>query len=105
MFDLPHVIDSIPEGNDISINRISFISGNVFESVPKSDSYILKNLLHIFNDDDCVQILQNIQQVAESKAKILIIESLIGEKNQSSFGKLFDIQLMVGTDGERTKEE
>jgi len=37
----------------------------------------------------------------------LIFETVIGEYNLPSFGKIFDLQMLIGTDGgrERTKVE
>ena len=67
----------------------------------------MKNIIHNLSDKQAVDILIRINNILPEKGKILIIEPVISDKNQYSFAKLFDIQMMISQDGgkERTKEE
>jgi hypothetical protein len=88
--------------------RIKAIPGNFFESAPPgADYYLLKNVLHNWNEDDCIRILKNVRNVMPDHGKILIIEMVIEEDNRPSFGKLIDIQMMVfmNKGKERTRKE
>jgi hypothetical protein len=107
LFDLPAVVGNpakLPAGFG---DRIKVESGSFFETIPSGgDLYTLKNILHGWNDDNCLRILENIRKVIGGKGKIMIIEALVEGRNTPSWGKMSDIFMMAGPDGkERTREE
>jgi ubiquinone/menaquinone biosynthesis C-methylase UbiE len=109
VFDLPQVFkNSGQHFQDLGLSeRAGFIEGNFFETIPAGgDLYILKNILHNWNDEDSVKILQNIRKVLPSDGKLLIIETIIENDNKPSWGKMLDLYMMIGVNGrERTKAE
>jgi hypothetical protein len=87
-------------------DRCKYIKGNMFEKVPSADLYLMKMILHDWNDDECIKILSNIHKSASDKSKVFIIEHLVPDPTTSHFSKLFDIHMMCATTGrERTIEE
>ncbi|HWM27984.1 MAG TPA: methyltransferase [Woeseiaceae bacterium] len=87
-------------------DRCEFVGGNMFEAVPSADAYMMKMILHDWNDDECVQILKNIHDAAAPGGKVFIIEHLIPAPDEAHFAKLFDIHMMCwGTGRERTAHE
>lgn len=105
--DLPNVVgnpEKLPHGFG---DRLHVEAGSFFEVIPSGgDLYILKNIIHGWNDDDCLRILTNIRKVIGGKGKIMIIEALVEGRNTPSWGKMSDIFMMAGPDGkERTREE
>ena len=54
-----------------------------------------------------IVILKNIQKVMAPGSKLLVIETIIKNNNNYSFGKMIDILMLLGTDGgkERTIKE
>jgi len=87
-------------------DRCKYIKGNMFEHVPSADLYIMKMILHDWNDDECIKILSKIHKSASDKSKILIVEHIVPDPITSHFSKLFDIHMMCATTGrERTMEE
>lgn len=110
VFDLPQVIKNINE-NDLKLKtkqKIQFKEGDFLKSVQiKADLYILKNILHIFSDEICITILKNIKQSAHSGSKIIVLEMDLGNANKKTYGKLYDIQMLITVENgkERTKEE
>jgi hypothetical protein len=109
LFDLPTVVEGAPtfikryglEG------RIDVRSGDFFESIPSgADAYLLKHILHDWNDEDCLPILKNIYAVAEPGTKLLVVDPVIGARNEHEFAKILDIQMLVHVHGkERTQAE
>jgi hypothetical protein len=86
--------------------RCRLESGNFFESVPHGgDAYIMKYILHDWNDEDCVKILTNCRAAMNEKGKILVVDNVIAPGNDPSWGKLLDIQMLVIGGRERTKKE
>jgi len=109
LFDLPAVVKGAPSfiksyGLE---SRIDVRSGNFFESIPSgADAYLLKHTLHNWSDEDCLRILKNIYAVAEPGTKLLVIDAVIGARNEHEFAKILDIQMLVHFRGkERTQAE
>lgn len=110
LFDQKHVVgQALSLSQDVSVkNRITIIEGNFFDEIPvKADLYILKNILHDWNDADALKILKNLRVAMPAGSRLLIIETIIKSDNKPSFGKVVDMQMMIGTEGgkERTLAE
>lgn len=110
VYDLPHVVKKANSNfKKFGLeNRAEVIQGNFFESIPDGgDAYIMKNILHAFDDETSIKLLKSIYQAMVKNGKILIMEAVIAEDNKPAFGKIFDLQMMIGTDGgkERTQKE
>lgn len=87
-------------------NRVHFVAGDFFEDVPTADAYLLKHILHDWNDDECVEILSTIREAAPKHASIFNCEFVVPDPDLSHLAKLFDIHMMVAATGrERTEAE
>lgn len=109
LFDLPHVIEFAKhriEEEGLS-DRCQLVAGDVFESVPEGgDAYLLKWILHDWNDEQSIAILKNCHRAISTDGKLLLIESVIASGNEPSFGKFMDLNMLVMTGGrERTENE
>jgi hypothetical protein len=110
LFDQDHVVDQVKEMKRalVSPERFRITSGNFFNDIPaNADAYFMKNVLHAFNDEDCVKLLRKIHSAMAPGGKLIIVETTPEPDNKPSFGKLVDLIMMTGTDGgkERTREE
>jgi hypothetical protein len=110
LLDSKHVIERASANIDSYglKDRIEIVVGDFFQKVPGGgDLYILKNILHDWDDEKCILILKNIQIAMPSGSKLLIIETIIKNDNNYSFGKMIDILMLLGTHGgkERTMDE
>lgn len=86
--------------------RCSYVDGDMFSEVPSADAYMMKMILHDWNDQECVKILSNIHISSPEYAKVLIAEHLVPGPETPHFSKLFDIHMMcVATGKERTLDE
>jgi hypothetical protein len=86
--------------------RCRYIGGDMFKEVPKADAYGLKMILHDWNDEECIAILQNIRRAAVGPARLFIMEHVVPGHNVPHFAKLLDIHMMCwGTGRERTEAE
>lgn len=87
-------------------DRCNYLAGNMFREVPTSDAYIMKMILHDWNDEECVKILSNIQKASPPGGRVLIIEHVVPGPETPHFSKLFDIHMMCALTGrERTEKE
>jgi hypothetical protein len=101
VFDLPHVIGGGRAAAEASAlgNRFSAVAGDFFESVPKADYYLLKWILHDWQDQDCVRILRNCRAAGGPGARMLVVEALIGDVGRPDPVALFDMNMLAATDG------
>lgn len=86
--------------------RCTYVPGDMFREVPPADAYMVKRILHDWNDAECLQILSNMHQAAPKQGKVFVIEQVVSGPDSPHFSKLFDIHMLVwGTGLERTEEE
>ncbi len=91
--------------------RSSFIPTDFFQSVaPGADCYLLKFIIHDWNDSDSIEILSNTRKAAGRDGIVLIIEQIAPERVEATPQHTTvirgDIHMMVATGGmERTVAE
>lgn len=108
LFDLPSVIAGargyLAAGSE---GRCQLVAGSFFEWVPRGgDTYLLKDIIHDWDDARSIAILRNCRRAMSESAKLLLIERVIPPGNEPAEGKLVDISMLVMTGGmERTESE
>jgi O-methyltransferase domain/Dimerisation domain len=109
LFDMPHVIEGAKENEEMKAlsSRCELTTGDFFVNVPRgADGYIMKHIIHDWDDERALRILSNIRQVMKSNARVLLVETVISAGNQQDFGKVLDIEMLVSPGGkERTAKE
>ena len=87
-------------------NRCTYVPGDMFREVPPADTYMIKRVIHDWNDEECIQILSNMYRAAPQNGRVLIIEAVVPGPDTPHVSKLFDIHMLVVLTGrERTTEE
>jgi hypothetical protein len=110
VYDLPHVVTkATKEIEALKLNqRCTIASGSFLKFVPSGgDAYIMKLVLHDWDDLKAIQILKNCHAAMGENSRLLIVENVVSSGNQPSHGKLTDIEMLLMTSGgrERTKDE
>jgi hypothetical protein len=110
LFDQPSVIARAEKDQYVAAKsiaeRCTLASGSFFEGVPKDgDAYIMKYILHDWNDEECVKILANCRAAMNAKGRVLVVDNVIPPGNNPHWGKLLDIQMLIIGGRERTKKE
>ncbi|MFC0437085.1 methyltransferase [Kutzneria buriramensis] len=107
LFDQQSVVDGAVTGE--FGDRVELVAGSFFETVPGGgDTYILKSVLHDWNDDQCADILGRVRKAIGDRAdaRLLIIEAVVPPLNAWGFAKFMDVEMMVNVGGvERTEAE
>lgn len=93
--------------------RCTAVTSDFLTSVPSgADAYVLKNILHNFDDPTCVRILRNCRAAAAPHAKVLVPTLVLPDwkdvagQREAALLALSDIEMMVLTPGrERTLAE
>jgi len=92
-------------------NRCRAEVADFFKSVPAGgDAYIMKHIIHDWNDQQCTTILRNclhaLTAAGKKKGKVLLLESVISADNAPHFAKWLDLEMLVFPGGrERTEKE
>jgi hypothetical protein len=90
LFNLPQVIEGrSPECTGARSGQSHrVLAGNFFQTAPSGgDLYILKNILHDWNDEALLGILAICPRAMPDYARLLIIEHLVGTPNERPAGK------------------
>lgn len=105
--DLPNVIDAESDhwaGRLGVTDRCQYVVGDMFQTVPRADAYLLKFILHDWPDGDCTEILSTIREAAPEHCRVFIIERLLPEDERSPAVIRADIEMMAVNDArERTE--
>lgn len=109
LFDLPHVVAGAPVvlGEHRVTDRVRISEGSFFDAVPDGgDAYVLKHIIHDWDDGEAVQILNNVRKAASPGKNVLLVEAVIPEHNREFPGKWVDLEmLLVAASRERTAAE
>jgi hypothetical protein len=107
VFDLPTVVSStatVIERAGLT-SRASCVAGDFFASVPGGgDIYILKSVLHNWDDAACIAILRNCRAAMDGGGRVLVMERVVPAGNTASEAKLFDINMLVVLGGQERTE-
>ena len=108
-FDLPHCQEGATRllaesGVD---GRAEFVAGSFFESVPAgADAYILKSVIHDWDDERAVAILRTCRAAISGEGKLLLAELVLKPGNEPDRAKISDLNMMVMNGGrERTADD
>jgi predicted O-methyltransferase YrrM len=86
--------------------RCEAMSGDFFQSVPAADAYLMKMILHDWDDAKSIAILKNVRKAIRPNGRLLVVEAVIPPGNAPSPGKFLDVNMLVMTGGrERTEAE
>lgn len=113
VFDLPSGLDGALAQLEAAgvAARCRLVEGSFFENVPAGgDAYVLRFILHDWDDRDARRILLASARAMRPKARLLVIERLVPARYRASVDHLriamVDLHMMVILGGrERTKEE
>lgn len=109
LYDMPAIVEQAKELVDSYgvADRCVRTGGDFFTSVAASgDAYIMKHIIHDWNDEQCVTILKNCRTAMTEGGKILVVEIVLPKGNAPSLGKFIDLQMLLYLPGcERTEAE
>jgi hypothetical protein len=104
LIDLPEVIAGTLELPLLGVQRIA--ANFLCDRLPQADGYVLKHILHDWDDADVRAILRNIRRAAPPEARLLIAETLLPEGSDFHPAMLMDITMLAILGGrERTRAE
>jgi hypothetical protein len=109
VFDLPHVAEGAKspiESRGLS-QRCQILGGDFFKGVPAADRYVMKSIIHDWDDERAIAILKNcVASMRGGDGKVILLEMLVGPANEPGIAKWIDIEMLTIAGGrERTETE
>ncbi|PIN02440.1 Hydroxyindole-O-methyltransferase [Handroanthus impetiginosus] len=105
VLDLPNVMAGLQE-----TNNLTYVEGDMFQTIPPADGILLKWVLHDWDDEHCVKILKKCKEAILGKGgKVIIIDIVLdiyegGDKAMED-QLLFDMMLMTLLNGKERSEK
>jgi hypothetical protein len=109
LFDTPAVIAAAETHLEPApgAERRALVPGNFLEAVPPgADVYLVSGVVHDWDDERAARILANCRASMARTGRVLVVECVVPEGDESSFSKLLDLNMLVMNGGrERTTSE
>lgn len=110
VFDLPTTQEAAERliGENHLGSRCRFVPGNMFSTIPPDgDVYILKSILHDWDNGKSVQILGNVANVMQPGARLILIERMMPDELEQSISMTTaDLNMLcLNGGGERIEAE
>lgn len=109
VFDAPHVTArAMPCIASAGLSeRCKAVAGSFFESVPAADSYILKSVIHDWDDARAIAVLGKCAaSMRAGKGRVILLEMVVRPGNDPDLSKWVDLEMLMMAGGrERTEAE
>ena len=112
LFDLPQGLADAREklAAEGVADRVSLVEGSFFEEVPQADLYLLKWIIHDWDDERAVAILKTCRRAMQTGSRLVLLERILPEHVDADRDVLDvvmgDLNMMVVLGGrERAAEE
>jgi hypothetical protein len=92
--DMAHTITS----SDFA-NRTEVLGGDFFKRVPAADLYLLKFILHDWDDVNCVEILKRCREAMLPGGRVVIVEFVLDGLNDPGVMALIDLAMLAVAGG------
>lgn len=101
LFDLPGTVAQVGDAVRASPagDRVTLVGGDFFQSVPSGDLYLLKMILHDWDDEQCVAILRSVRAAMAPGGRVAVIEHVLPDQPTPSRAYFMDIAMMVWSTG------
>jgi hypothetical protein len=80
----------------------------MFESVPEADVYIMKHIIHDWEDEKCIRLLDNCRRSMQGEGRVICVDTVLPPLGDtgSIAAKLLDIVMLTFITGkERTERQ
>jgi hypothetical protein len=97
--------DPAPLAQRDLLDRCERAAIDFFQSVPGGgDVYLLKRILHDWNDEHCVRILRSCRAAMHPQSRLLVVDVVLPAGNSFHPGKIMDMLMMALLEGQERSE-
>lgn len=85
-------------------DRVELVEGNIFERIEaEADLYILKDILHDWDDERSLQILRTVRAAMAPGARLVLVEILLDPGDPDPIATRIDLHMLTQCDGGRQR--
>jgi len=85
-------------------DRVQLVRGSLFEEIEaQADLYVLKNILHDWDDSTCGRILANVRAAMRPGTRLVLVEQLQEPNRPHPFASITDLQMLTQCDDGRER--
>jgi hypothetical protein len=98
LFDQTQVVEAASDALQAAgvADRCTLVGGDFFSEVPSGgDAYVLSQILHDWDDERCIEILQQCRRAIQDDGRLLVVEMVLPEGQEPFFGKWLDLHMLV----------
>ncbi|MGX2998847.1 methyltransferase [Streptomyces sp. JNUCC 64] len=97
VLDLPSVAPTAlaAAGKAGLADRVTVIGGSFFDPLPRGDLFLLKAVLHNWDDTACADILRNCRRALEPGGRVVVVEMPLGPPGEPGFAPLLDLDMLA----------
>lgn len=101
VLDLPHAVPAAAaHASRRGLgDRVIATAGDFFDTVPPADVYLLKFVLHDWDDDSCLTILRNIRTAMRPGGRLFVVEMTLSPSDPSPVAALLDLSMLMCSTG------
>lgn len=112
LLDVPELIPvaktKLPVNDPAVAARLEYVGADMFETAPPADAYILKHIIHDWDDEHCLRLLKNCHRSMAGKGRLICVDSVLPPMGDTgaTAAKLLDLLMMLAIRGkERTRSQ
>ncbi|WP_211348349.1 methyltransferase [Saccharothrix texasensis] len=106
LFEQPHVLREHRLGELGADDRWDLVAGDFFAEAPPGDFYLIKRILHDWDDEQSARILRHCREAVSEHGRVLVVDAVIPPGNDPDPGKVIDLLMMSSLPGrERTRAD
>lgn len=85
-------------------DRVTLAPGSFFDRVPEgADVYVLKHILHDWDDERSLAILKVVRRAAKPGARLVVVDAVLERNDTKSLAAVVDVQMMIVLDRGRER--
>lgn len=107
ILDLPYVVEPAKAALAAAglASRTEVVAGDFFARVPPAETYVMKHIIHDWDDARCVTILRCCRAAMRGAGRVLVVDAVIPPGDVPHPGKFLDIEMLLATEGGRERTE
>lgn len=100
LLDQPHMVKEHCLDVPAVAGRVEVVAGDFLAGVPAADLYVLKRILHNWDDERSIRILRNCRQAMRPDGRVLVIDAVIPDGDEPHQSKQMDFMMLAALTGQ-----
>ncbi|MER5494358.1 methyltransferase [Streptomyces sp. NPDC002490] len=76
-------------------DRVTVLAGSFFDPLPRADLFLLKAVLHNWDDASCTTLLGRCREALAPGGRVVVVEMPLGPPGESGFAPLLDLDMLA----------